>query len=360
MALLDEFVKIFDLPPAMIPYIKHVVQGREMELVVGLGSQEMTVEQVAEMMGMPREEAATFLQKSYSRDVVVRKTEGDKTVYGAGRFYRRLDPLSMYEDWGVIPAETRNAVIDWQLQEFINIWMPVVKEMMQDPDAYVRIPNRDVLLLNEALEIVDAAKEHVVVPCDCRSIVMACKRPRETCIRLDEGAIRTLDQGHGRRVTRDEMKAIIVDADRAGLMHTGLKAWRDRGSVFGFCNCCACDCYPIRAGIQLGLARQWPRSHYVADCDWTKCNHCGKCTRRCHFGAFYHDGTRTEVRGKNMRAVRFDAEKCWGCGLCSTGCPINAIEMKPLRSTATTSTPREIAMPDSIAQNPNYAGFLES
>ncbi len=39
MALSDEFVQIFDLPPAMVPYIDLVVQGREMELVVGLGRQ---------------------------------------------------------------------------------------------------------------------------------------------------------------------------------------------------------------------------------------------------------------------------------------------------------------------------------
>ncbi|MCK5055551.1 MAG: 4Fe-4S binding protein, partial [Candidatus Aminicenantes bacterium] len=28
----------------------------------------------------------------------------------------------------------------------------------------------------------------------------------------------------------------------------------------------------------------------------------------------------------------FDAEKCWGCGLCANTCPTEAISMQPLPS----------------------------
>ena len=354
MAMIDEFVRIFELPPAMVPHIDFVVQGREMELVVGLGKQTMTLDQVAEMMQMPRDEAEAFLAQAYYRDVVKRKTEDGVTTYSSQTFYRRLDPLSMYEGWGDVPADARNAVIDWQLQEFINLWLPVVEEIRKNPDSNVRIPNRDVLLLDEALEMVDFASDHVVVPCDCRAIVMACKRPVEACIRLDEGARRTLEHGHGRRVTKEEMKQIVINCDRDGLMHTGRKAWRAQGEVFGFCNCCACDCYPFRGGIKLGMSQQWPRSHYVAERDLDKCRMCGKCARRCHFEAFYLDGTKVPIDGKMLKHVAFDASKCWGCGLCATTCPDQAITMKPLTALAgtpivTPSQPAVIAPEESHA-----------
>ena len=61
-----------------------------------------------------------------------------------------------------------------------------------------------------------------------------------------------------------------------------------------------------------------------------KCGQCGKCVRRCHFDAFYHDGTKTLVDGKHRKTVQFDPLKCWGCGLCATTCPDDAIAMVSL------------------------------
>jgi Pyruvate/2-oxoacid:ferredoxin oxidoreductase delta subunit len=49
--------------------------------------------------------------------------------------------------------------------------------------------------------------------------------------------------------------------------------------------------------------------------------------RRCHFGAFYHDGTTTLVDSKEKPTVRFDAGRCWGCGLCANSCPSGAAVM---------------------------------
>jgi NAD-dependent dihydropyrimidine dehydrogenase PreA subunit len=350
MGLLDDFARIFRLPPAMIPHIEFVAQPEEIALVVALGNGPLTAEQLAVALGWSVERTDALLQSAYPREIVNRTTRDGVSTYSPASFYHRLDPLSMYENWGDVPAEARDAVIQWQLDEFIKNWLPVVDEMLVDPDKYFRIPNRDVLLLDEALSMVDFASEHVVVPCDCRAIVMACKRPLETCVRLDAGAERTLERGHGRRLTKNEMKTLVVDANRNGLMATGDRYWREHGGLFGFCNCCACDCYPIRAGQQLQMDRQWPRSHYVAERDMSKCEQCGLCVRRCHFDAFYHDGAKTIVSGKSRKTVLFDPMKCWGCGLCATTCPDNAITMTPLGTREPGSGPLVASDPDVARQ----------
>ncbi|MBN1180252.1 MAG: 4Fe-4S binding protein, partial [Anaerolineae bacterium] len=324
--------EIFELPPAMIPHIDFVVTEQEMALVVGLDDKELTVSEIAAMMGMGLDEAQAFVTRAFHRGVIAKagvawgheEDDGERGPdrYKAGTFYRRLDPLAMYEGWGDVPADARDAVIEWQLQEFIDIWQDAITAMLENPDARVRVPNRDYMLLEEALDMVDAADDFVVVPCDCRAIVRACDRPLDVCVRLNRGATMTLEHGHGRRVTKDEMKRIVIDADRAGLMHTGNRFWKETGEVFGFCNCCACDCYPIRAGIKLDMWQAWPRIYYVAERDLDTCIQCGTCAERCHFGAFYKD---------DAGAVLFDAGKCRGCGICATACPEAAITMRPLR-----------------------------
>jgi ferredoxin len=183
------------------------------------------------------------------------------------------------------------------------------------------------MLLSEIEEMIDAAKHIVVQPCDCRRLGQYCERPLETCIWMDEGALEALDRGHGRQVTNQEAKEIVRWADKKGLMHTADSEWRTRG-LHAICNCCACDCYPFRAAQELGSKGAWPRSRYVAVHDREECNLCGACVKRCHFDAFYHDGTLLGINGKTEENVVLDPDRCWGCGLCVNTCPSGAIVME--------------------------------
>jgi ferredoxin len=112
-------------------------------------------------------------------------------------------------------------------------------------------------------------------------------------------------------------------------MHTADSEWQTRG-LHVICNCCACDCYPFRAAAELGSKGVWPRVRYQAERDAALCSLCGSCVKRCHFGAFYHDGTIAEMKGKPKKTVFFDPIKCWGCGLCANSCTTGAIVMKPI------------------------------
>jgi NAD-dependent dihydropyrimidine dehydrogenase PreA subunit len=52
--------------------------------------------------------------------------------------------------------------------------------------------------------------------------------------------------------------------------------------------------------------------------------------KRCHFDAFYHDGSVADVQGNPNRDVLYDPDLCWGCGLCANTCPSGAIKMEPV------------------------------
>ena len=49
--LTEDFIRLFELPPAMVPYLSYVADEQEMRLVVGMNGQDMTVDQIAALMG---------------------------------------------------------------------------------------------------------------------------------------------------------------------------------------------------------------------------------------------------------------------------------------------------------------------
>lgn len=309
----------------MHEHLESIATPDEMRLVVTLDSRELDAREIASELAMNASESERLIDGAFSRCLVNRaaSAQGDALRYTASDFYGRLSSLAIYDDWEGVPAEARQAVIDWDMAEFLEKHRPVVEAMERDPDTFHRLPNRDMLLLNEALDQAANATDLAVEICDCKAIMLACNHPREVCLCLNAGARLTLERGHGRRIDRDEAKRILVDADRAGLMHTGLRDWREHPEAqFAICNCCTCCCFPIRGGIAMNRARHWPRAHHVARRDPAICKPCGLCAKRCPFGAF-------RMAGK--KEVVFDAGKCWGCGLCATGCPTEAIEMMPLK-----------------------------
>ena len=328
MALLDEFVTSFGVWDEARPYLYLMVDEREMRLVVALCDKSVTVDDAAGLLGKTRRRAGDLLLRCYARCIVDKTVEEGITTYSVSSFHAFLDHFAKFENWDDIPAEDRGAIDRRFLDEFIARHRSNVERKMQGLEAENALPNDTVLLLSEAEEMLHAARHIVVQPCDCRRLGQNCDRPVETCIWLDDGALEAVDRGFGRRLTEEEAVELLRWADRKGLMHTGDSEWQTRG-LHAICNCCACDCYPFRAAQELGSKGVWPRSLHLAVRDPERCNLCGACVKRCHFDAFYHDGSTMVVEGKEVQAVLFEPERCWGCGLCANTCPSGAIAMEP-------------------------------
>ena len=158
MDRIEEFARIFDVPPALMPYIDSVATEPERELVIALGDRALTIAEIAGELQMPADEAEASLDQTFRRYIVKRTTGDDGVVrYLTETFYRRIDPLSMYEKWGDIPPEARQAAHEWEMETFLEMHQEAIRQIEEDPDAVVRVPNRDVLTLKEALEQVENA-----------------------------------------------------------------------------------------------------------------------------------------------------------------------------------------------------------
>ena len=123
-----------------------------------------------------------------------------------------------------------------------------------------------------------------VSPCSCRAsrtlLGDGCGHLAEDmCVQMGKGAEHYIRSGRARRISREEAYEIIKRAEENGLMHD-IPNIEGVGETSAICNCCACACFGLRAGMMFG-ARDAIRSNFVAEVDEAKCVACAQCVEVC-------------------------------------------------------------------------------
>ncbi|MFA9377687.1 MAG: FAD-dependent oxidoreductase [Lachnotalea sp.] len=123
-----------------------------------------------------------------------------------------------------------------------------------------------------------------VTDCACREsmriIGKGCGHTVEDiCLRLGSAAEYYIRTGKGKQVTREEARAICLQAEKEGLMHQ-IPNLSGPGNALAICNCCGCSCFGLR-NTNLYRNPDWSRSNYVSQVDKDKCVACGECVENC-------------------------------------------------------------------------------
>ena len=123
-----------------------------------------------------------------------------------------------------------------------------------------------------------------VSPCSCRAsrtlLGDGCGHlAEEMCIQMGKGAEHYIRSGRARQISREEAYEIVKRAEENGLMHD-IPNIEGSGETSAICNCCACACFGLRAGMMFG-ARDAIRSNFVAEVDEAKCVACAQCVEVC-------------------------------------------------------------------------------
>jgi len=343
-ALREALTGAFGAPEFVLPWIDRLLEPDELRLVAALAAGPLTLPATVAALGIVVSPA--FFERAVRRAVIDRPTPD---VVALADFASRLEIWTLFEGWKDLPLEVRRALADWQLARYVDDKRSQVEALLAGDQPQPGLENAEYLLLHEAAALVARAAHVYLWPCDCRAAMERCRKPSLVCLRFDN------DRGLGWEISHERALAVLHDADRHGLMHTGEVGAADDQtplSAGAICNCCADCCFPQLAGEVLGAARLWPRARYVARRDPATCGLCGRCARRCPFGAFSvgrgdHGeggarqggaGQRSQEQGgqgqggagRRPVGITFLHELCRGCGLCATGCPDGAIAMEAL------------------------------
>lgn len=320
-AALEEFTRVFGVPEFLWPWLDRFFEQPDVPLVLALAGGGLSAAALRRRVsGLD----GALLERAYRRGIVDRAPDG--TLCPAG-FHARFEVWALFEGWKDVPAGVRADLNAWELAHYESKKRPQIEALRAGRVPEPSLENAEYLLLHEAEALLGQVERVYLWPCNCRSMMGRCAHAVVTCLRFEN------QRGLGWEISRERARAILHKANRAGLMQTGEVTVVDGRVTGAICNCCGDCCYPHLVAGRLGAEKIWPRSRYVARRLEGRCTACGRCARRCPFGAFGVVTRRSAVTGAARLEVVFHEERCRGCGVCSPGCPADAIVMDPLPAT---------------------------
>ncbi len=243
---------------------------------------------------------------------------------------------------GIVGATTR---FEWNNRFWETFVIPAVSRVSQtQPESQAARPlpassivqlREDEIVANQKVEhfgqvlpiedvesVIDLVDSITRMSCGCRFISTG-KADKRYCFGLAMDRFDILgkfpDAASSLEVLdKKEAKRIFRRYDEEGLVHsiwTGVTPY-----VTGLCNCDR-DCMAYKGYIELRGAPQFFRAEYICQVDWDLCTGCKSCMCQCQFGAQFY----SSALGK----VYIDPTRCFGCGVCRSTCPNDAITLLP-------------------------------
>jgi ferredoxin len=187
------------------------------------------------------------------------------------------------------------------------------------------------LSLEDCEQVLEIASSITVIPCICRMhepgrtadevCMLVTSTPVDSVLERgfsDYDAGPDLDDFHA--MTKPEAMELLRNCEDRGLLHS---IWTFKTPfTAAICNCnLASGCMAMKLTAGYDIKVMW-RGEDVAILDAEKCTRCGRCAKRCPFGAI----------SASPGEVTIPAEKCWGCGICRSACSEGAITLRDRRT----------------------------
>ena len=295
-----------------IKILKKIFEPDEAELFCDLRLEVESAEQIAERTGRPLEGLQEKLKTMWARGQLFAVRFGDDWFF-------KMMP------WVFGIFEFQLGRMDRELAELAEKYHPVFgkqffstsPQMMQTlPIEELIETEQKALPYEKVSELIERCQSFGVRECICKKeaalLDHPCDRPLEVCLTLAPIPGVFDDSPVDRVITKQQAYELLRKCEEDGLVH--LTSNVQNGRIY-ICNCCGCCCGVLRSINELKIpATTVVNSHYLAVIDEDECNACGVCAEeRCQVNAI-------EEKDDSFQVI---AEKCIGCGLCITECPVD-------------------------------------
>jgi ferredoxin len=313
--------KLFDIcgiPIFLEPWITRFYTPLEIDLLTKLNRRPMTADEVRQKRGAALSDR--FLERAWRRGVV-RRLEDGRIV--PADFHVRFESWALFEGWQDLPEDIKDRLNRWEMAFYAARHRETVASLKAGQPRPAAEACPEYLLLEEVTRLFERIERFYLWPCNCRAMVRGCTLPQLTCIRFSNA------RGIGWEISRERALFVVKEANRQGLMQSAELAVDSQSRLDGaLCNCCNDCCFPHQLARVLDAEKIWPLTRYLAELSPEPCNGCGRCVRRCPFGAI---SQAKKKKGMPPPPPVIEANLCRGCGVCATGCPQEAIYMQKIR-----------------------------
>lgn len=249
-------------------------------------------------------------------------TFSNPKIYSEEKLKRLARLFDNYLNRYIIPtASTSN-------YPFSRVLPSKTSEKVIEINEDLGIVSQKVLPFEEVEDLINQTTAIATMPCSCRTKAKALGYPSKTlidvCITLDIPAEYFIENGMGKRLSKEEALELLIKCERNGLVHCTLNAQKPDF----ICNCDKEHCGMLKRMTKFHRFGVPSYSNFRARIDETiECNECYRCVDLCPTHAIYPS---IEEEGKFNLELKEDF--CIGCGVCSTNCSTKRLVLEKVEN----------------------------
>jgi electron transport complex protein RnfB len=234
----------------LLPSIEAFFSPEEAGLLTGLPFVPIALEELAGLKGMESGDLAAKLDALARKGAVWKMKRGKSILYSLSDaffiFFRDPFYAARPDQAARAMAPSLNRYIHDGLMDQLapahtkGLRTIPINRTVDDPRRIA--PYEDVLGIVESQDFI------AVTHCACRQRkrmdpeFTECKHPAEVCMHFKDLARYLVDNGMGRRITKEEAREILNVAAEAGLVHAISNWQKDPDTI---CNCCTCSAFSL-------------------------------------------------------------------------------------------------------------------
>jgi ferredoxin len=315
--------------------LKELYSEDDADLVVRMPYGLSTIERLERVTRIPRPQLSPRLDSICERGLVMDVCLRDRFYYMPSPLVIGIFEYTMMRTRGGVDHKKVAGLFDEYLRDspFYQVnagrgdKVALMRALPHDgsmaPDEYV-----EVLDYEKASALVEQSGRCAIGICSCRHekahVGQRCKAPLDNCSTFGPAAVDFMVRhGFAREVSKTEMLENIARSRELGLM---INADNVQRNVSFMCHCCGCCCNVLLGITRHGYPNTVMTSSYVARSDRERCKGCGVCSTRCPIQAIPRVPD-PDPRFRKHGRPAVDESLCVGCGVCTVTCSSGAMKL---------------------------------